>query len=412
MIKKYITITSVVFVVFFTLYSFFIDIKDTKYFSFVEPQKVQLNDYVYYKSGTYAFLKDFNSTSKEKDMEFLKTLIKNNDTIFIVEFSDFDKYFNKIKNKTTLDLKQFKYCHYIKVKEIEKYDDEIIIQRFHRALKERRIKVFWIPNTSRKTELILKIKNTLKYEKSINTLSYFLPNILIKYLFYLLIFLNIYIYLPFFSVIYLISILLFKQWSYVISANIFSFILYYKISKKNVLKIVFYSIFFGIMIYFSGYDYFLINKLNSIRGIKILLTTLLLFEVTLQLKNFKLNNFKKFDFIGVILIVLFSIIYILRSGNWGYVSNFERKMRDIIEKLFIARPRTKELLAYPFYYLKKDGSIIISFFRPLLIVSILDTFLHFHTPLYLGVLRTLNGLFIYLFTFFVFELIKYFRGER
>ncbi|BBE29993.1 hypothetical protein OSSY52_01340 [Tepiditoga spiralis] len=409
--KKYIIIISIVFVSFFSFYSLFIDISDTKYFSFVEPKKVQLNNYVYYKYNNYVFLKDFNSISKKNDLQFLNKLIKNNDIIFIVEFSDFDKYFSKIKNETALDLNKFKYCHYIKVKEIEKYDDEIIVQRFHRALKERRIKVFWIPNTLRKDELTLKIKNNLKYEKPINDLSYFSPNHLIKYIFFLLIFFNIYIYLPFFSIIYLISLLLFKSWSYVTAATIFSFIVYYKISKKNVLKVVFSSIFFGIMVYFSGYDYLLINKLNSLRGIKVLLIALLSFEIINQLKNFKLKNLKKFDLITILLIMFFSIIYILRSGNWSYVSNFERKMRDIIEKIFIARPRTKELLSYPFYYLNNTG-IIVSFFRTLLIVSILDTFLHFHTPLYLGILRTLNGLFIYLFTFFVFELIKYFRGGK
>ncbi len=61
--------------------------------------------------------------------------------------------------------------------------------------------------------------------------------------------------------------------------------------------------------------------------------------------------------------------------------------------MLIARPRTKELISYfftihlPFLV----GRLYGIFFKSILPVSILDTFLHIHTPLYLSLLRTVNG---------------------
>ncbi|MDY3868718.1 MAG: DUF5693 family protein, partial [Pyramidobacter sp.] len=98
---------------------------------------------------------------------------------------------------------------------------------------------------------------------------------------------------------------------------------------------------------------------------------------------------------------LAGLIVLLRSGNYGFVSSAEIQFRDWIEHVLVARPRTKEfLVGYPslvlWYYLKRHG--LWSHWREILrLASVLgfssavNTFCHFHTPLYLSLLRILNG---------------------
>lgn len=102
---------------------------------------------------------------------------------------------------------------------------------------------------------------------------------------------------------------------------------------------------------------------------------------------------------GLLLVAL--VVMALRSDNVSNVPAYEIAFRDFMERLLIVRPRTKEfLIGYPalvlYWYFVRNG--FAAKYRELLRItavlafcSAVNTFCHFHTLIYLGVLRTLNG---------------------
>ena len=104
--------------------------------------------------------------------------------------------------------------------------------------------------------------------------------------------------------------------------------------------------------------------------------------------------------IGVLLAGIGLIIF--RSGNVAFIPGFEAKLRVTLEKLLIARPRTREVfIGYPsllvlnFLVAKKYFAHYREIFRigvALGFSSVINSFCHFHTPLFLILLREFNGL--------------------
>ncbi|MFH1541022.1 MAG: DUF5693 family protein [Elusimicrobiota bacterium] len=104
-------------------------------------------------------------------------------------------------------------------------------------------------------------------------------------------------------------------------------------------------------------------------------------------------------FIGILLFVIG--FYIVRTGNYGLTTFFEDNLRLFLEKIFFVRPRFKEfLIGHPFIilavYLKcKENNFL---WKPFFIVgivgqiSIINTFCHIHTPFFISLLRSFNGL--------------------
>ncbi len=131
----------------FFFYAFYIDYQNSKNYSILPTEdqlnSIQKNGYNFMVYNQYAILKDFESQGFEEDQSFLRELTNQYDCLLVVEFSDFDKYFTEIKDKMNKDiLNNMRYVHYIKPGEIDKFDDQMIVQRFHRALKERKIRYF------------------------------------------------------------------------------------------------------------------------------------------------------------------------------------------------------------------------------------------------------------------------------
>lgn len=414
-IQKHIFFISLICCLLFFIYSFYVDWQNSKTYSILPLESTlsteNMEGYSYYVYKNHAILKDFQTQGYEKDNNFLKGLSEQYNYILISEFSDFDKYFTNIKDKLDKNiLDKMRYLHYIKAAEIDKFDDQMIVQRFHRALTERKIRYFMFPEHSRSLNLIYLIQQDLGTPVNIESITYLLPSPLIKWFGFGLITLNLFSFVPLFSFVYILVFIFLKNWSFTIAATLFSIIIFFKISKKNLLKIITFSLLFGTLVYMSGYDTLFIFKLNNVRGVKILLVILpllVLCKAFIDYTGFKFKKgelkktFKKIenikvqrsDIILVILLMFAGFIYIIRSSNWAFVSNFERKLRDSLEKVLIARPRTKELISYFFYYTPPipGRTFIWDFFKSILPVSILDTFLHIHTPLYLSLLRTVNG---------------------
>lgn len=97
------------------------------------------------------------------------------------------------------------------------------------------------------------------------------------------------------------------------------------------------------------------------------------------------------------------VLYLTRSGNTPMIktSLLERNIRDWLETLLLARPRTKEmLLGHPAFIVgmalllrqPKNGRILLAMLATVGQVSLFNTFCHFQTPLVLSLLRSINGL--------------------
>jgi len=109
-------------------------------------------------------------------------------------------------------------------------------------------------------------------------------------------------------------------------------------------------------------------------------------------------------FAGITIGVLFVLIILRSSNRISFMLPFEQSIRNLLEKLFFARPRFKEfLLGHPLmllglylYPLASQAKKIK--FRPFIIlgligqVSIINTFAHIHSPITICLFRTFNGL--------------------
>lgn len=91
--------------------------------------------------------------------------------------------------------------------------------------------------------------------------------------------------------------------------------------------------------------------------------------------------------------------YLTRTGNTGSVSSIELVIRNFLEQTFGVRPRFKEfLLAHPllllglFLSLRYRAAWLLIIIGSIGQLSMVDTFAHLHTPLYISAIRVLLGL--------------------
>jgi len=95
-------------------------------------------------------------------------------------------------------------------------------------------------------------------------------------------------------------------------------------------------------------------------------------------------------------------LVLFRSDNVQFVPAFEVRMREFLERALVARPRNKEVfLGYPalllWYYVRKADvwARYREVFRMATVIgfsSAVNSFCHFHTPLYFILFRQFNGL--------------------
>lgn len=103
--------------------------------------------------------------------------------------------------------------------------------------------------------------------------------------------------------------------------------------------------------------------------------------------------------VGAIVIAAIGYYYISRSGNAGQVSSIELLFRGWLESTFGVRPRFKEfMLGHPplllglFLALRYRAAWVLIIVGTMGQLSMVSTFTHLHTPLYISIIRTLLGL--------------------
>ncbi len=123
----------------------------------------------------------------------------------------------------------------------------------------------------------------------------------------------------------------------------------------------------------------------------------------LDLKELIFDNIQIITAITGLLIVGIGYVYIARTGHETDIqpSDFEMILRNFLEVKLLARPRTKEfLMAFPAVlagvYMainrKKIGIFILGLLTVIGQTSIVNTFSHLRTPMYLSILRTVYGI--------------------
>jgi hypothetical protein len=93
-------------------------------------------------------------------------------------------------------------------------------------------------------------------------------------------------------------------------------------------------------------------------------------------------------------------LYILRSGNSTSFAP-DGALRDLLSQLFVVRPRTKEfLIGYPafilaglfygtvFHKARLWAWLSVAIIAP---ISLMNSFAHIHSPLFLSIVRSFNG---------------------
>ncbi len=150
--------------------------------------------------------------------------------------------------------------------------------------------------------------------------------------------------------------------------------------------------------------------LEQFRGVSLLhlapiaLVAVYVFFYNSQLTAGKLRELltKPITVTWIILAAVVGIIgyyYLSRTGNSGQVSAVELVIRRFLESTFGVRPRFKEfLLAHPllllglFLSLRYRAAWLLIIIGSIGQLSMVDTFAHLHTPLYISMIRVLLGL--------------------
>ncbi|OIJ13045.1 hypothetical protein BKP37_11035 [Anaerobacillus alkalilacustris] len=171
-----------------------------------------------------------------------------------------------------------------------------------------------------------------------------------------------------------------------------------------------------VVITLYGWEYLV--YLDQFKGVK-MLSVLPLIIVGLKITGFSWLQ-TQLKFWHVILVTCIAVVlwfYVGRTGNHGVAIPFELLLRQELENWLGVRPRTKELLGYPIIlfaiYLIKQGYENGKYFLILGVVacsSLVSTFTHFHTPLFVSIHRSVLSIFIGigvgLLTIFVWYLTK------
>lgn len=182
-----------------------------------------------------------------------------------------------------------------------------------------------------------------------------------------------------------------------------------------------FSVIGGVLIHALGASEYLAQGLIPLRGVKLQLIAPLLGALVIVLAKSQWRTIVDAPVavkhvLGVGLVGFFIVFfYLMRSGNSPIipVSDSERGFRDVIENILGVRPRFKEFfIGHPFFIVGlrlSEGlrAMIFLFVGVIGQISIVNTFMHFHVPLEICLLRSFHGLWIgILFSFLLMRVQK------
>lgn len=152
----------------------------------------------------------------------------------------------------------------------------------------------------------------------------------------------------------------------------------------------------------NGNEYLV--KISEFRGVKLIyvfpIAFMFIYAIWGSVKMFLTMNVKYWHLLALFITAVVVLYYISRTGNQGSVSTIELTIRQFMDDLLYARPRTKEfLIGFPLYVLalyfmpiNKKLALFLLIPGVIGFLSIVNTFTHLHIPLYVSLLRTFYSL--------------------
>jgi len=327
---------------------------------------------------------------KEKPEEFYKKVESR--YVGIMEFygdADFVRNFYK-----TTGYKKIVKVHYVKPKELSRYDSYSLFKRLWRAVMERSVDVIVLPKSQITEEALESFGNFFQVQSEIPMPDNTNWNSKISG-----ILLGVFVALQ--APFTILGFALFKQsWLFVPIISIFGTLAAYFSSNNRFTKVA--SVFMlGLLTNFSLYSYEYLNDLEVYRGVKVSLVLLPLVVGLLTFRElYQKSSIKRWHIITTGIVGGVAIVYMLmRSGNYGYVLDIEEKIRLTLENIFIIRPRIKELIFLPMFFVAGDIenefiSGILTFFGTFGFISIFNSFCHIKAPIYIVLYREITTLLV------------------
>uniref|UniRef100_A0A7C5U5W8 Uncharacterized protein n=1 Tax=Fervidobacterium nodosum TaxID=2424 RepID=A0A7C5U5W8_9BACT len=353
---------------------------------------------------------------KISEEEFLKKV--NGKYVGNLEFYGNPEFITNFYEKTHYN-KIIK-VHYVKPKELQRYNSFTLFKRLWRAVVERSVEVIILPDSDTLLEAFGKFSNFFQVSNQIpkpdNTnWNNKIFSILLG------IFVSLQMPVTIFSFLFLNT-----NWLFISIVSIIGTIACFFSTKNNFTRIANFFI-LGALTNFSLYSFEYLNDLETYRGVKLSLIALPtafvlkeLFSTISEKKSKKRSIDKKQIALFAVLFVITGTYVILRSGNYGYVTDLEERFRLLLENVFIIRPRIKELIFIPVLLLSSDLknkyiSEIFAFLGTFALVSIFNSFCHIKAPIfvtfYREIITIIVGAVIYSIIVIIKNLINVWTGK-
>ncbi len=361
----------------------FIEYYSDKIFSIIFSPQININCFE---------PKELNSNSDKKiTNKELKLLIEKNN--FIKLNFEFNK--EKIFSEKTLALRSFMLDLNINKELNLTQQKNLAVLKIKKAIFERNCNLIYIIPSE-----------YLNYDENINLIKDMLKNFVIRNNFKITTFNTISfgkinnILVLFFAII--VPLMIYKN----IPFNEIELKLEFVYIKTNFLVLSLGIFIWGFM---QGYEYIVLEK--KIIGTKIMfflpiiLSPFFIFDKS-ELKKISGYEVKLRDIFVILVLAIIFLYIFLRTGNIGkeFVLRYEICFREFIEKKILFRPRFKEmffaqpLFLFSLYLMKRYKKIIwtkmLFCISILSQVSVINTFLHIHTPIHLCILRSIIGIFL------------------
>jgi len=331
---------------------------------------------------------------KKVDGKYVGIMEFYGDTNFVRDFYRLTHYKKIVK------------VHYVKPKEINKYNSYGLFKRFWRAVMERSVEVIITPKADIVSDALnrfgafFQVSNHIPEPDKTSFNTRFFGIILSLYAI---------LQAPF-SVL---AFIFFKDyWLFVSVISIIGTIAAYFSSQNRFAKVA--NIFIlGMLTNFALYSFDYINDLEVYRGVKISLAALPVIVALATFNElFSEKKIKSWQIVSTAIIGAVAIIFmILRSGNYGYVLDVEEKIRLMLENVFIIRPRIKELIFLPMFFIADeiDNDYIkglLTFFGTFGLVSVFNSFCHLKAPIYIVFYREITTLLVTVVIYLLLSLIR------
>lgn len=339
---------------------------------------------------------------KDSPKDFLEKV--NNKYVGVMEFYGDTKFIQEFYRTT--GYKNIVKVHYVKPQELSRYNSYTLFKRLWRAVMERSINVIILPEGELSTQALSEFKKFFQDESNIpkpddTTWKNKVFGIVLA------------MYVIAQAPIGVLSFLFFNNyWLFVSVISIFGTVVAYFISQNRFTKVA--NVFIlGVLTNFALYKFEYLNDIEVYRGVKLSLTVLPFIVALITFRDlYKEKSIKRWHIITTGVVGIAAVGYmLLRSGNYGYVLDFEENLRIMLENMFIIRPRIKELLFLPMFFIagnveNKFISGILTFFGTFGFVSIFNSFCHLKAPIYIVFYREFTTVLVSIVVYLVLTIFK------